>query len=901
MTLGSMKPNASPPQLPLRFFRWFCHPKMQDYIEGDLMEVYERRIKESGMRKADLRFMIDVLLLFRPGIIKPVYGHKHVNTYGMYKSYFKIGWRTLVKNKVYSFISIIGLSIGMAACLLILQYVSFQLSYDQFNENAADLYRVYNDRYQDGKLIQHGTITYSAIGKAMKDDFPEVINYARVEPMNDQILIYHDDKIGDQKGLAVDNSFLTMFSYPIIAGDRQTALEEPNNIILSETLARKIFKIRDNDFESVIGKEVIMQWDSLPNKITAICEDVPENSHLSFDFLWSYVSLYTGPYPWREADHNFSESSFWHYIQLNPGADHKALEAKLPAFSQRHFQGNKVSGSDESFYLQPLLKAHLYSDFEYEIGNTTSASVVWGLLIIAGLIMVIAWVNYINLATVKSMERAKEVGIRKVSGATKLQLVGQFLAESCIVNLAALIIAFAVVSLVQISFNNLVQHELSLSYLFYEGLNVFTVSAAFIVMMISGIFASGFYPAFVLSSFEPAGILKGKFTVSAKGIVLRKILVAGQFTVTIVLIIGSLVVYRQIRFIGNQNLGFNLSQIMAVKGPQLTDFDTVFLSRQYSFLAELKQLPGVENAAFSRWLPGEEMSRSFDVYRSDLSSESQLTFRRNTISHDFISVYQMKLLAGRDFAETDYHYDFRNLHNTILNETAVKLLGFASPEEAIGKQINRGTRAWDIVGVVADFHQKSLRHPIEPTFFIPNSSTWNPFSIRVKPHHLPETIAAIRKKYEEFFPGNLFDYSFVDERFNAQYRNEHLFGNVFIVFTGLAIFVASLGLLGLSLFATLQRTKEIGIRKVLGASVSGIVTLLSKDFVKLVAIAIAIASPIAWWAMTRWLEDFAYHIDIEWWMFVASGLATIFIALFTVGVQSIKVALASPVDSLRSE
>ena len=347
----------------------------------------------------------------------------------------------------------------MAACLLILQYVNFELSYDQFNKNISDVYRVYNDRYQNGKLIQHGTITYSAIGKAMQDDYPEVINHARVEPFGNVIIIYDNKKFGEQQVIAVDNSFLTMFSYPLIAGDEKTALKDPYTVVVTQTAANRYFGIQDNNFGSALGKAIFMGRDSLPYKVTGVCKDVPENSHLQFDILASYTSMLAGKYPYTQADYDFTDSDFWHYIQLQHGTDYKALEAKFAAFSQKHFQGNKISGSVEKFYLQPLAKAHLYSDFEYEIGKTGSATVVWGLLIIALFIIVIAWVNYINLSTARSAERAREVGVRKVAGASKKQLIRQFLTESFLINIIALMLAVLLVFILQPAFNALIQHK----------------------------------------------------------------------------------------------------------------------------------------------------------------------------------------------------------------------------------------------------------------------------------------------------------------------------------------------------------------------------------------------------------------------------------------------------------
>ena len=819
----------------------------------------------------------------------------------MILNYFKTAWRNLMKNKVFSFINIAGLSLGMAACLLILQYVSFQLSYDQFNKNAPDLYRVYNDRYQNGKLIQHGTITYSAIGKAMQDDFPEVIDHARIEPFGKPVISANDKKLKVQNVIAVDNSFLTMFSYPLIAGDIHTALKDPYTAILSASTAKTIFDIQGNDLGSVLGKTINMGTDSLPYKITGICKDVPGNSHLQFDILASYSTMYSGKHPYKEADYNFTNSDFWHYVQLKPGTDYKALEAKFPAFSQRHFQGNKVSGSDEKFYLQPLSKAHLYSDFEYEIGSTGSATVVWSLLLIAILIIIIAWVNYINLATAKSMDRAKEVGIRKVVGATKQQLIKQFLTESFTINLIALIIALAIVTLVQSSFNSLVNYPLSLSYLFQKGLSGYAVSISIIVLIIGGIFISGFYPSFILSSFKPILVLKGKYITSAKGISLRKVLVIGQFAVTVILIIGSFVVYRQMKYVNEQNLGFNLSEVVIVKPPELTNWDSTFIDKENTFTTELAKMPTVEAATTSWTVFGGETGRSFDVRRADQDASIHFTMRHTGIGIGFMKLYQIKLLAGRDYVATDFNPDFGKLHNIILNESATKLLGFSSPAQALGKTILRGTKQWDIIGVIADYHQKSLKYTVEPTLLMPAYSTNSSISIKVKTQNLPATMAGIKEKYISFFPGNLFDYYFLDNKFNEQYSSDKLFGKIFGIFAGFAIFIACLGLLGLSLFATAQRTKEIGIRKILGASISSIVILLSKDFIKLVILAFIIAAPVAWYVMYKWLQDFAYRINISLWIFVATGILAVFIALVTIGYQSVKAAMANPVKSLRTE
>ncbi len=820
----------------------------------------------------------------------------------MFKNYFTTAWRNLRKNKVFSFINIAGLAIGMAACLLIMQYVSFQLSYDHFNKNADDIYRVYNDRYQNGKLIQHGTITYSAIGKAMENDFPEVINHTRVEPWGKTIISLNNLKrIGEQEVLAVDNSFLSMFSYPAIAGDKNNALKEPYNTVLTASSAKRIFGVHDNDFASLVGSTIIMGKDSMPYKVTAIIKDVPENSHLQFDILTSYSTMLAGKNPWKEADYDFKDSDFWHYIQLKHGTNYKALEAKLPAFSEKYFQGNKVSGSVEKFYLQPLARAHLYSDFEYEIGQTDSATVAWGMLIIALFIIVIAWVNYINLSTAKSVERAKEVGVRKVSGATRQQLIKQFLTESLLINLSALIIALLLVKIVQQPFNHLIQHNLSLSDLFQKSDINYLITIGFISMILAGIFISAFYPAFVLSSFQPVMVLKGKYSTSKKGIFLRKGLVIAQFAITVTLIIGSFVVYKQIRFVSEQSLGANISQMLVINPPNLTDWDSTFINKENSFSAELKQIPNVKATASSWNVLGEETGRNFNIRRADQDATTHYTMRQNGTSFGFFDAYQIKFLAGRDFDNADYNPDFDKLHNIILNEKATKILGFASAQDAIGKTIYRGSHKWDVIGVTADYHQKSLRYTIDGMLFLPVYSNGSRISVRVDAKDVSATVDAIRKVYDKFFPGNLFDYYFLDEKFNEQYKNDELFGKVFGIFGSFAIFIACLGLLGLSLFATTQRTKEIGVRKVLGASVGNIVFLLSKDFIRLVVIAFVIASPVAWFVMNNWLQNFAYRINISWWFFALAGMLAVMVAFFTISFQAIKAAIANPVKSLRTE
>jgi putative ABC transport system permease protein len=819
----------------------------------------------------------------------------------MFRNYLVTAWRNLKKNKIFSFINISGLAIGMAVCLLILEYVNFELSYDQFNKNVADLYRVANDRYQNGKLVQHGTITYSAIGKAMQDDYPEILNHARVEPWGNIIVGYRDKKIGDVNTKAVDNSFLTMFSYPFVIGDQGTALKEPYSVVLTKVTADRIFGDQKGDYSRLIGKQLLINRDSMPYKVTAIMADMPANSHLAFDMFVSYNSMFSGKNAFVQADYDWTDSDFWHYIQLKHGTDYKALEAKFDAFSQRHFQGNKVSGSVEKFHLQPLARAHLYSDYEYEIGETGSATVVWGLFIIAVFIISIAWVNYINLSTARSVERAKEVGIRKVTGATRGELIRQFLVESLIINLIAFGLAIGLVFISQKAFDSLIQSPLSFHSLFQRSLDGYTIAIGLGAVLLLGIFVSAFYPAFVLSSFRPILVLKGKFRASKKGVFLRKGLVVGQFAITILLIIGSVVVYRQVRYMSSQELGMNIDHILIVKPPTLAQFDSSFIQRENDFKHEVKQITGISGAATSNRIAGNEMGRTFNVRRADDNSGAHYTLRNMGVDFDFIDVYGIKLIAGRKFEPRDYDPDYNKLHNIVLSSSATRLLGFASVQDAVGKQIMMFDKKWDVIGVINDYHQKSLRYAIEPIVLQPFYGTNNSISVKVNTGNIVTTMAAVKSKYEAFFPGNPFDYNFLDEIYNQQYKNDQLFGKAFALFAGFAIFIACLGLLGLSLFGTTQRIKEIGVRKVLGATITNIVLLLSKDFVALILVAFVIAAPVAWWIMHQWLQDFAYRIALSPWIFVAAGLLAIIIALATISFQAIKAALANPVKSLRSE
>ncbi|MEQ9438239.1 MAG: ABC transporter permease [Cyclobacteriaceae bacterium] len=815
----------------------------------------------------------------------------------MIKSYLTIAYRNLLKNRVFSLINILGLAIGMAACLLILQYVGFELSYDNFHKQGGDIYRVVNDRYQNGKLIQHGTITYSPVGTAMHEDFDEVVRNTEIFPVGEVVITHQDKRMVSENTLATDAAFLNLFSFPVLAGNTATALQDRHAVVLSASQAQQFFNKTHEDWEDYIGENIKVDNMTDPFTVMAII-DVPENSHLQFSMLMRISAIID----WTEnEDSRWTWSDFYHYIQLLPGVDHKEFGEKLSAFSEQHFKGNQVSGSDEKFYLQPLPGAHLYSDFEYEIGETGNGTAVWGLLFIAIVILVIAWINYINLATARSLERAKEVGIRKVVGARRGQLIGQYIMEALLVNGLGIVIALTMIQITQSSFNQLLQQDLSLVSL----LNVEGQARLVMVVLggisLLGIFMSGFYPAFILSSYKPIKVLRGKFSQNKGGSFLRKSLVVTQFAASVMLIAGSLIVYRQISFIQQQELGVAIDQILVVRSPDQTQWDSTYIDRVNSFKDAIEAESSISQAASSNRVPGQRMGRVFNVRSRYTEDETRLTSSFVGIDADFVSLYDVQLLAGRNFRPEDSNTDWDQLHTMLLNESAVNLLGFASHEEALGETVWVGDKPWEVVGVVADFHQQSLRYPIEPILFQPTYSTYNPISVKLSTQQLPAMLRLLEEKYTAFFPNNPFDYYFLDERFQQQYRQDLLFGRVFSLFTALALFVSCIGLFGLSSYTIFQRTKEIGIRKILGASVQSVVNLLSRDFLKLVFISGLIALPFTYFVMQQWLENFAFRISISWWLLALPILLVLAIAVLTVSFQTMKAALVNPAESLRNE
>ncbi len=824
----------------------------------------------------------------------------------MFKNYLTIAIRNLLKNKIFTAVNILGLAIGMAACFFVFLYVNFESSYDRFNKHAADLYRVtisYSGSFANNPPLAGN---HPAVAPAMKRDFPEVVDAARAVGIslfggtfaisytnnNGQITSFNEEKL-----LLADQSFLNVFSFPLVAGNPKNALAEKNTLVLSEKTAAKFF-----GKENPVGKTVYLNKLS-PFKVTGVCKEVPENSHIKFNMLASFSSLDEKYY-----DNNWTYPAFYNYVLLAPGTDPKKVEAKFPAFINKYLsQIMKQYNFGCQFHLQKVIDIHLRSHYMEELEPSGSERDVFFLSIIGVLILLVAWINYVNLSTAKSMERAKEVGLRKVAGASKQQLITQFISESFIINLMAVIIAAAIVFFCFPFFSDFIGKNISEEFLSSGMLHQPTFWLVILLLFSAGAFLVGAYPAFVLIRYRPALVLKGKFIQSFKGVLLRKSLVALQFILSILLIAGSMMVYKQLAYMRNQQLGYDKDQIAVIKAPAFTD--STFGSKVIAFKNELLKNSFVNGVAGSSDIPGKLIVGGNSVRRaSDDKTHNFITYIMQA-DENFVPTFKMQLVAGRNLRQSDTaNFDNPKITAGIMvNEEVVKALGFRSNEEAILKPVIFGygeaEHKAEIIGVVKNYHQRSLRDMYDAILYIyPSTNYWTTYlSIHINTTNLAKDIATIEATYKSLFPGSPFEYFFLNEYFNNQYQADQRFGRIFTLFTALAIFVACLGLLGLSSFVSRLRIKEIGIRKVLGASVYSILVLFSKDFIKLVLLASVIAIPIFYIAATVWLRNYAFHIPFDWALFILPPVILLLIALLTISIQSTRAALANPVDSIHSE
>ena len=793
----------------------------------------------------------------------------------MIKNYLKIALRNLWRHKGYSFLNILGLAVGMTAFFLIFLYVGMELSYDRFHTKADRIYRIVADIKTPTEVI-HPSGPSWAVPSHLKMDFPEIEAFVRTN--NYDVLVRKGDvKFQETNALLVDSTFFKVFDFKLLKGNPATALKEQLSVVLSETAAKRYFGNGDP-----MGQTVLLTGNSLPAKVTGLMKDIPENSQITADMLVSMNTLTEKLAP--GLDDQWGNYGALAYILLKPGTDAKAMEKKFPAFLERR-NGKEMKQNQmyATLFLEPLKDVYLHSTRGGQRkGNINN---VYIFSIIGIFILLIACINFINLSTARSIERAKEVGIRKVVGAAKRQLSGQFIGESIILCLFAFVLAVLFSALLLPLFNELAGKTISKG-IFSNATNVLELLLIAIGMGL----VAGIYPAIVLSSFRPVSVLKGRFASGTKGILLRKALVISQFTISIVLIIATLVVYFQMDYMRNQELGFSKDQMLVIN----TNNDPA----KETFRQSVLNIPGVQSAALSSSVPGGGNPAAYSEIENTKGELQVANLDLYFVDFNYIPQFNVKVVAGRAFSK---EFGTDTTKAMMLNEAAVKMFGYSSPKQAIGKRFKQWGREGTIVGVVKDFHFRSLQQDIKPLSIRIEPEGCELVSVKISGKNIRQSIAAIEQQWNQLIPSRPFSYFFLDEYFDRQYRDEERFGRLFLNFAVLAIFISCLGLLGLASYSTIQRTREIGIRKVLGADVTGIVGLLSADFLRLVVVAFVISSPLAWLLMHSWLKGFAYRINIPWWVFLLAGSAAILIAIATISLQAVKAALANPVKSLRTE
>jgi putative ABC transport system permease protein len=815
----------------------------------------------------------------------------------MFKNYLKIAVRSLLKRKGYTLINVLGLATGMAVCLLIVLFIQSELSYDNFQDKGDNVYRVVLERKYPGRSTSYAMIPQS-IGEAIQRENQEVVQSTRLFDFLGKTGIFFV-KIGDKsfeerRVLLADSNFFSVFTAKLLKGDPATALQKANTAVINETTAKKYF----GSAENAIGKS-FQSENGTHFMISGVCKDYPDNSHFAFDMLISTIT-FIGP-----EQKNYTSFSAHTYLLLNPNTSPAALEAKFPHIIEKYvageigrnfgvsFQQFQSAGNGYHYYLQPLKKIHLISDLEGELKPNGSIKAVYIFSVIAIFILVIACINFINLSTARSIERAKEVGIRKTFGSEKKSLIWQFLLESVMVSLLSMVVAVLLIVLLLPLFNKVSGKELTITY-FIEPMKIILL---LVFAILVGVVA-GLYPAFVLSSFKPIMVLKGKFKSNKYGTALRNGLVVFQFAISVILIICTIIVNQQMQYMLGDKLGFRKDHIIIVERADL------LRDKSKAFNNELSKISGVEAVSNCSSLPGQGgfFGSAFQAF----NSKQPMTGRAVIVDDQFASILDLQLKEGRFFSK-QFPTDSLAM---VMNEQAVKELGISNP---IGARItspdfngqNGEETIYTIVGVAKDFHYQSLHQRIEPLVFLNaekfSGNNMGTTGVRVKADNFKSATEAIEKIWKSFVPDHAFHYNFLDRTLADQYKAEQTTQRIFTVFSVLAIFIACIGLLGLAAYATQLRMREISIRKVLGASVGGIVSMLSKDFLKLIIISAVFAFPLAWLGMHKWLENFAYRTNISWWVFLVAVLIAAFIALITISFQAFKAAMSNPVKTLRSE
>lgn len=810
----------------------------------------------------------------------------------MLRNYFKIAWRNLIKNKGFTVINIIGLSLGIGCFLMISMFVIDELSYDRYHENADCIYRINSDLIFGGTEMSMAA-SADPMGEALKNDYPEVEDYVRLYGWQGSKLIKKGNEYIDESAIIhADSTLFKVFTLPAIIGDTNKALNSPNTVVITEAAANRYF----GSPELAIGQ--LLETDdnkSTLYKVTAVIEDMPRNSQFNFDFFFSMANV-------KYDFGNFLSHNFHTFVLLREGTDYKVFNKNFKEIIKKYFLPQaaqfmeiesmddfEASGNKLEYSLMPLTDIHLHSSRGEELSVNGNIQYVYIFSAAALFILLIACINFMNLTTARSSGRAKEVGIRKVLGSEKKALIGQFLTESTLIAVLALLVGLLFVWLSLDWFNGISGKDMFMSSLLSPKFLIFIFILPFIVGGLAGA-----YPAFFLSSFKPIKVLKGKLPSGNKKNTLRNFLVVFQFATSMILIVGTVVIYKQLNHIQNSNLGFNKEQVLVVSNSGISR------ETRQSLKNEIEQLTEVKSASFAGFLPVSSSSRTDTTFSTEtvMTESNGFNMQYWRISYDYLETIGMEMKVGRNFSR-DFGSDSTGI---ILNETAVKLAGFQDP---IGKKIytpgqNNNPEVYTIVGVVKNFNFASLRKNVGGLCFKLGHNSWET-AYRFNTTDVSGLLSTIENKYKAAAPGMPFKYEFLDEAFDDMYRQERRVGTVALAFALLAIIIACLGLFGLATYIAEQRTKEIGIRKVLGASVTNIVSMLSADFVKLVTLAFIIATPIAWWFMNQWLQDFAFRINLSWLIFVATGAIALVVALITLSFQAIRAAIANPVKSLKTE
>jgi len=798
----------------------------------------------------------------------------------MLKNYLKIALRNIKDQKGYSFINIVSLAIGLTCCMLILLYIRYEFSYDKYHEHAQHIYRAV--REQQGSPVWYNSSEHP-LAAALKEDFPEVVKATRVKRNDDYGAVEYNSKLFNEDSIYfADQDFLEIFSFPLVSGDRRSALTEPFCVLITQEMAEKYF-----GNEEPVGQILkIKEWYSDKKygyKIKGVLKNIPRNSHFTFDFLLSYNTLYTLKRGGRDSVEKWSYYEPKTYIRLEPNANSADLEGKFPAFL-RKYKGEE--SASEKLHLQPLTDIHLGGNLRFELETNNDMKNIFLFAAIAFFIMLIACLNYVNLSVARSTKRAVEVGMRKVVGAHKSQLVRQFLGESMAFSLLAFFISVLTVDLALPVFGSLIDRNL-ISSLFLDLHILFTFLG--IAVLIG--FLSGGYPAIIISSFHPIQILKGTLRIGSKSSAFfRNSLVVVQFVVSIILIICTFVIHNQLSYIRNRNLGFDKEQIVTVY-----TMDRNLKMNSEILKRELMNNPEIVKVSASLDLPS-TIRRTSTARWVEQGEARELELNYTFVDFDFFNVYDIGIAEGRTFSE-DFSLD--KVQAVVINETAARDLGWKNP---VGRQLTLQGIEWTVIGVAKDFHFHSLHREIDPLVFLFYEGRGiDYFSIKVSPTDISKTIGLIEEKWKKFSPEFPFQYAFLDERIDRIYKAEQKLGQSFNIFTFIALSIACLGLIGLASFISEQKRKEISIRKILGADFQSIIVLLGREYMKCIAAAAVIAWPIGYFVMSRWLQNFAYRINLGVWTFVLSAALAMVLALLTVSYQSLKAAFANPADSLRYE